>query len=168
MSLLDELFTLDIDANIKYTPIDTNKINKAIIKTGTDVTKNITKKMLVNLKGVTHKDNILNNTDIHKKCKSEILKHLEKCKGFSIEEIYCEVVTPNWFDDYWICENNHKKYNKQQLKYVEKLFNKGISSYDICMNIYAELMKEYLKGYKSDYILQEKDIFKIKNRMRGI
>ena len=103
-----------------------------------------------------------------KKCKSEGLKYLSKCEGLTIEEVCNNVIIPKWFDDYWLDETNCKKYSKQQLKYIEKLFELHGDSSDICISIYCSILKEMLHGYKNNYMLEEKDIFKIKNRMRGI
>ena len=170
MSLLDELFTLDVDADIKYTPINTNKINKNIGKITKNVTKSMFNKLTIDSKNTfIHKEkSILYNSDIYKKCKSEGLKYLSKCEGLTIEEVCNNVIIPKWFDDYWFNEANCKKYSKQQLKYVEKLFNLHGDSSDICISIYGNILKEMLCGYKSDYMLEEKDIFKIKNRIRGL
>ena len=170
MSLLDELFTLDVDADIKYTPINTDKINKDIGKITKKITKSMFNKLTIDSKNTfIHKEkSILHNSDIYKKCKSEGLKYLSKCEGLTIEEVCNNVIIPKWFNDYWLDETNCKKYSKQQLKYIEKLFELHGDSSDICISIYGSILKEMLHVYKSDYMLQEKDIFKIKNRMRGI
>ena len=170
MSILDELFNLDMKADIKYTPINTGKINKNMTKLTKNAMKSIFNKLTNDSKNTfIHKEkSILYNSDIYKKCKSEGLKYLSKCEGLTVEEVYNNVIIPKWFDDYWLDEANCKKYSKQQLKYIEKLFKLHGDSSDICISIYCSILKEMLHGYKSDYMLQEKDIFKIKNRMRGL
>lgn len=170
MSILDELFNLDMKADIKYTPINTGKINKNMTKLTKNAMKSIFNKLTNDSKNTfIHKEkSILHNSDIYKKCRSEGLKYLSKCEGLTVEEVYNNVIIPKWFDDYWLDEANCKKYSKQQLKYIEKLFELHGDSSDICISIYASILKEMLRGYKSDYMLQEKDIFKIKNRMRGL
>ena len=170
VSMLDELFNLDIKADIKYTPINTDKINKNMTKLTKNAMKSIFNKLTNDNKNTfIHKEkSILHNSDIYKKCKSEGLKYLSKCEGLTIEEVCNNVIIPKWFNDYWLDETNCKKYSKQQLKYIEKLFELHGDSSDICISIYCSILKEMLHGYNSDYMLQEKDIFKIKNRMRGI
>ena len=59
MSMLDELFNLDMKADIKYTPINTNKINENIGKITKNVTKSMFNKLTIDSK----------NTFIHKEKK---------------------------------------------------------------------------------------------------
>lgn len=131
MGFLDDLFDTKIaDKNstqLKYTPIKFNtkvKIDKAkkspereskLKECATWVYINSVE-WCIALKG----------SHIHKKCMEEIFDNLEDRKGIPCSE-YTMTLTPNW-TDYWYDVKNHKHYTKQQLKRIEKEFDKGKDS----------------------------------------
>lgn len=71
----------------------------------------------------------MKGTHIHKMCMLEIFDNLDSRKGIACNE-FIDTLVPEW-GDYWYDSSNHKNYNKQQLKRVEKEFDKGRESEDL-------------------------------------
>lgn len=139
MGFLDDLFDTKIsdskDTKINYTPMKLSNL------------KFNTKKEMVKAKENPKRTNLLkecgtwvyiNNvewciamkgTHIHKNCMEEIFDNLESRKGIPCGE-YSQTLTPDW-TDYWYDSSNHKYYTKQQLKRIEKEFDKGRDSEEL-------------------------------------
>lgn len=139
MGLLDDIFDTKIcnskDAKINYTPmkLPTIKFN--------------TKKEIAKVKNSTERENKLKQcatwvyinsvewciamkgTHIHKKCMEEIFDNLDSRKGIPYSE-YVETLVPEWAE-YWYDSKNHRRYTRQQLKRIEREFDKGRESEDL-------------------------------------
>lgn len=133
MGLLDDFFEISIvdkDSGIKYTPMkfgtkkEIGRVKKSeereskLKQCATWVYVNSVE-WCIAMKG----------THIHKKCMEEIFDNIESRKGIPCCE-YSQTLTPEWAD-YWYDGGNHKHYTKQQLKKVEKEFDKGRESEDL-------------------------------------
>lgn len=139
MGFLDDFFDTKIvdskDTKINYTPMKLSDI------------KFNTKKEMIKVKENPKRTNVLKEcgswiymnsiewciamkgTHIHKKCMEEIFDNLESRKGILCSE-YSQTLTPDW-TDYWYDGSNHRHYTKQQLKRVEKEFDKGRDSEEL-------------------------------------
>lgn len=139
MGLLDDIFDTKIcnskDTKINYTPmkLPTIKFN--------------TKKEIAKVKNSTERENKLKQcatwvyinsvewciamkgTHIHKKCMEEIFDNLDSRKGIPYSE-YVETLVPEWAE-YWYDSKNHRHYTRQQLKRIEREFDKGRESEDL-------------------------------------
>lgn len=141
MGFLDDFFDTKIvdpkDTKIKYTPM---KVNMPNIKFGTK--KEIQKAKQSEQRQSKLKECAtwvyinsvewciaLKGTHIHEKCMEEIFDHLDSRKGIPYSE-YIETLVPDWAD-YWYDSKNHRHYTKQQLRRIEKEFDKGRESEDL-------------------------------------
>lgn len=139
MGFLDDLFDTKIsnskDTKINYTPMKLSDL------------KFNTKKEIVKVKENPKHTNLLKEcgswvyinsvewcialkgTHIYKKCMEEIFNNLESRIGVLCYE-YVSTLSPEW-TDYWYDGSNHKHYTKQQLKRIEREFDKGRDSEEL-------------------------------------
>ena len=134
MGLLDDLFEIKIvdakDTKIKYTPMKFNT-KKEITKVKESEKRESKLKQCATWVYINSVEwcIALKGTHIHKKCMEEIFDNIDSRKGIPYSE-YVETLVPEWAD-YWYDGKNHQYYTKQQLKRVEREFDKGRESEDL-------------------------------------
>lgn len=104
----------------------------------------------------------MKGTDIHRKCMEEIFDNIDSRKGIPYSE-YVETLTPEW-SDYWYNSKNHRHYTKQQLRKVEKEFDRGRESEDL---VYEMLQYVWFNMLPKDMLYEEIDdvgIYKLRVR----
>lgn len=165
MGLLDDFFDTkitDSKSKINYAPMKISDLKPS------------TKKKMANARESEQRKNVLKEcaswvyinsvewcismkgTDIHKKCMEEIFDNIDSRKGIPCCE-YSQTLTPDW-TDYWYDGKNHRHYTKQQLKRVEKEFDKGRDSGELVCEMldyvwFSMLPKEMLYEELDDHII---------------
>lgn len=136
MGFIDDIFDTKIcdekDTKINYTMTLGNKKNKRSKdeEDSTSLIKNCATWIYINSVDwcITMK-----GSHLYKRCLDEIFDNLASRKG--VECYYFpSTLTPDW-GDYWYDRNNHKHYNKQQLRKVEKEFDRGRTSEELVMEM---------------------------------
>lgn len=104
----------------------------------------------------------MKGTHIHQKCMEEIFDNIDSRKGIPYSE-YIETLVPEWAD-YWYNSSNHKHYTRQQLKRIEKEFDKGRESEDL---VYEMLQYVWFNMIPEDMLYEDIDdvgIYKLRVR----
>lgn len=134
MGLLDDIFDVKIadskDAKIKYTPMKFGT-KKEIVKAKESEKRQSKLKECATWVYINSVEwcIAMKGTHIHKMCMVEIFDNLDSRKGIPYSE-YIETLVPEWAD-YWYDCGNHRHYTKQQLKRIEKEFDRGNESEDL-------------------------------------
>lgn len=133
MGLLDDFFDVkvfDEKSKIKYTPMKFST-KKTISKVKESPERESKLKQCANWVYINSIDwcIAMKGSHIHKVCMEEIFDNLDSRKGIPYSE-FVDTLVPEWAD-YWYDNKNHRHYNKQQLKRVEREFDKGRESEDL-------------------------------------
>lgn len=167
MGFLDDIFDTRIvdpkDTKIKYTPMKFNT-KKEIAKVKESEKRASKLKECANWVYINSVEwcIALKGTHIHQLCMEEIFDNITSRKGIPYSE-YVETLTPEWAD-YWYDPKNHKHYTKQQLKRIEKEFNKGSESEDL---VYEMLQYVWFNMIPQDMLYEDIDdvgIYKLRVR----
>lgn len=160
MGLLDDFFDTkitDSKSKIKYTPMKLSTKNNILNVKESDERKNVLKECAtwVYINSVEWCI-AMKGTHIHKQCMEEIFNNLDSRKGIPCSE-YVFTLVPEW-SDYWYDVKNHRHYTKQQLKKVEKEFDKGRDSEDLVCEMlqyvwFNMLPKDMLYEELDDHII---------------
>ena len=174
MGFLDDVVktkVIDKSCDLKYVPSH-NNMGKSLLKLTSKVGKKVINKTNKTVKNEIGKVYTLNRdwckvfdgTDIYNQCCKEISKQLLECCGLKVDELY-SMIEINFSNDYWFKQDIQKKYTENQLRRIEKELEKKTCK-QLCEEMKEYVLDKVTKEFDDNYELLEKDIFKIKNRLR--
>lgn len=172
MGFLDDIFDTKIcnpkDTRINYTPIKVSDLKFNTKKEITKIKDNPKRNNIIKECGTWVYINsvewciAMKGTHIHKMCMEEIFDNLDSRKGIPCCE-FSSTLTPDW-TDYWYESNNHKHYTKQQLKKIEKEFDKGRDSEELVCEMLDYVWFNMLPKQYAYEELDDTIIYKIRIR----